>query len=127
MEEYRNPFEWTPQSEAWVEAASWIAEEKRARLRDDPTVEAFARLAFQAAPACRGSGVGPTPDKPCSARPKATRAMNRKTRHFCRASIDIAQPLKPRTLSKVTRTSPNLFPDRMFFGKSFWLLEARHL
>ena len=37
MEEYRNPFEWTPQSEAWVEAASWIAEEKRARLRDDPT------------------------------------------------------------------------------------------
>ena len=32
MEEYRNPFEWTPQSEAWVEAASWIAEEKRARL-----------------------------------------------------------------------------------------------
>jgi serine phosphatase RsbU (regulator of sigma subunit) len=29
--EYRNPFEWTPQSEAWVEAASWIAEEKRAR------------------------------------------------------------------------------------------------
>jgi hypothetical protein len=45
--EYRNPFEWTPQSEAWVEAASWIAEEKRARLRDDPTAEAFARLAFQ--------------------------------------------------------------------------------
>jgi hypothetical protein len=45
--EYQNPFEWTPQSEAWVEAASWIAEEKRARLRDDPTEEAFARLAFQ--------------------------------------------------------------------------------
>src|SRR5215212_1735652 len=47
MEEYRNPFEWTPQSEAWVEAASWITEEKRARLRDDPTEETFARLAFQ--------------------------------------------------------------------------------
>ena len=45
--EYRNPFEWTPQGEAWVEAASWIAEEKRARLRDEPTEEAFARLAFQ--------------------------------------------------------------------------------
>jgi hypothetical protein len=45
--EYRNPFEWTPQSEAWVEAASWIAEEKRARVRDEPTEEAFARLAFQ--------------------------------------------------------------------------------
>ncbi len=47
MEEYRNPFEWTPQSEAWVEAASWIAEEKRARLRGDPTEEVFARLAFE--------------------------------------------------------------------------------
>jgi hypothetical protein len=47
MEEYRNAFEWTPQSEAWVEAACWIAEEKRARVRDDPTEEAFARLAFQ--------------------------------------------------------------------------------
>jgi hypothetical protein len=45
--EYRNPFEWTPQGEAWVEAASWIAEEKRARLCEDPTEEAFARLAFQ--------------------------------------------------------------------------------
>ncbi len=45
--EYRNPFEWTPQSEAWVEAASWIAEEMRARLREDPTEEAFSRLAFQ--------------------------------------------------------------------------------
>lgn len=45
--EYRNPFEWTPQSEVWVEAAGWIAEEKRARLREDPTGEAFARLAFQ--------------------------------------------------------------------------------
>jgi hypothetical protein len=30
-----------------VEAASWIAEEKRARLRDDPEGETFARLAFQ--------------------------------------------------------------------------------
>ena len=47
MEEYRNLFEWTPPSEAWVEAAGWIAEEKRARFRDDPTEEAFARLAFQ--------------------------------------------------------------------------------
>jgi hypothetical protein len=45
--EYRNPFELTPQTEAWVEAASWIAEEKWARLREDPTGEAFARLAFQ--------------------------------------------------------------------------------
>jgi hypothetical protein len=45
--EYLNPFEWTPQSEAWVEAAGWIAEEKRARLREDRTGEAFARLAFQ--------------------------------------------------------------------------------
>jgi len=45
--QYRNPFEGTPQSEAWVEAASWIAEEKRARLREAPTEEAFARLAFQ--------------------------------------------------------------------------------
>jgi len=45
--EYRDHFEWTPQSEAWVEAASWIAEERRARLREDPEGEAFARLAFQ--------------------------------------------------------------------------------
>ena len=37
----------TPQAEAWIEAASWIAEEKRARLRGDPTGEAFARLAFK--------------------------------------------------------------------------------
>ena len=44
---YRNHFEWTPLSEAWVEAASWIAEEKRARLRDEPTEAAFDRLAFQ--------------------------------------------------------------------------------
>jgi hypothetical protein len=34
------------QSEAWTEAAFWIAEEKRARLRGDPTAETFARLAF---------------------------------------------------------------------------------
>jgi len=47
MEEYRNIFEWAPPGEAWLEAAGWIAEEKRARLRDDPTEEAFARLAFQ--------------------------------------------------------------------------------
>ena len=47
MEGYRNLFDWTPQSEAWVEAASWIAEETRARLREAPTEEAFARLAFQ--------------------------------------------------------------------------------
>jgi hypothetical protein len=47
MEEYRNIFKWTPPSEAWLEAAGWIAEEKRARLREDPTAEAFARLAFQ--------------------------------------------------------------------------------
>jgi len=44
---YEDPFDWTPQSEAWVEAAGWIAEEKRARLRGDATEEAFARLAFQ--------------------------------------------------------------------------------
>ncbi len=40
-------FGWTPQSEARVEAAGWIAEEKRARLRGEATEEAFARLAFQ--------------------------------------------------------------------------------
>ena len=45
--EYRDHFEWTPQSEAWVEAASWISEENRARLREDHEGEAFARLAFQ--------------------------------------------------------------------------------
>jgi len=38
---------WTPQREAWIEAASWIAEERRARLRGDHTEEAFARLAFK--------------------------------------------------------------------------------
>ena len=35
------------QREAWIEAASWITEEKRARLRGDPTEEAFACLAFE--------------------------------------------------------------------------------
>ncbi len=30
-----------------IEAAFWIAEKKRARLRGNPTKEAFARLAFQ--------------------------------------------------------------------------------
>jgi hypothetical protein len=44
---YEDPFEWTPHSEAWVEAAGWIAEERRARLRGDATEETFARLAFQ--------------------------------------------------------------------------------
>jgi hypothetical protein len=44
---YEDPFEWTPQSEAWVEAAGWIAEEKWARPRGDATEEIFARLAFQ--------------------------------------------------------------------------------
>ncbi len=38
---------WTPQGEVWIEAASWIAEERRARLRADRTEEAFARLAFE--------------------------------------------------------------------------------
>jgi hypothetical protein len=47
MEDYRSTFERTPQGQAWVEAAGWISEEKKARLRDDPTGEAFARLAFQ--------------------------------------------------------------------------------
>jgi hypothetical protein len=41
---FRDPFS---QREAWTEAASWIAEERRARLRGDPTEEAFARLAFE--------------------------------------------------------------------------------
>ena len=44
---YEDPSEWTPQSEAWVEAAGWTAEAMRARLRGDATGEAFARLAFQ--------------------------------------------------------------------------------
>jgi hypothetical protein len=35
------------QAQARIEAAFWIAEEKRARLRGNPTEEAFARLAFQ--------------------------------------------------------------------------------
>jgi hypothetical protein len=38
-EESEDLFSWTP--------AFWIAEEKRARLRGNPTEEAFARLAFQ--------------------------------------------------------------------------------
>ncbi|HEV2745151.1 MAG TPA: hypothetical protein VGV91_18495 [Rubrobacter sp.] len=42
--EFRDPFS---QQQAWTEAASWIAEERRARLRGDPTGEAFARLAFE--------------------------------------------------------------------------------
>jgi hypothetical protein len=42
--ESRNLFS---QSEGWIEAASWIVEEKRARLSDDPTEEAFARLVFE--------------------------------------------------------------------------------
>jgi hypothetical protein len=46
-DESQDLFSWTPQREAWIEAASWIAEERRARLRGDPTEEAFARLAFK--------------------------------------------------------------------------------
>ena len=42
--EFRDPLS---QREAWTEAASWIAEERRARLRGGPTEEAFARLAFE--------------------------------------------------------------------------------
>ena len=32
--------------EAWVEAASWTAEERKAGFRGDPTEEVFASLAF---------------------------------------------------------------------------------
>jgi hypothetical protein len=46
-EESQDLFSFTPQREARIEAAFWIAEEKRARLRGNPTEEAFARLAFQ--------------------------------------------------------------------------------
>ena len=46
-EESEDLFSYAPQREARIEAAFWIAEEKRARLRGDPTEEAFARLAFQ--------------------------------------------------------------------------------
>lgn len=46
-EESEDLFSYTPQREAWIEAAFWIAEEKRARLRGNFTEEAFARLAFQ--------------------------------------------------------------------------------
>jgi hypothetical protein len=45
--ESQDPIPWAPQREAWIEAASWIAEERRAKLRGDPTEEAFARLAFK--------------------------------------------------------------------------------
>jgi hypothetical protein len=48
-EESRDLFPWTPRQEAWIEAAFWIAEEKRARLRGNPTKEAFARLASNTA------------------------------------------------------------------------------
>jgi hypothetical protein len=46
-EESQDLFWWTPQREAWIEAAFWIAEENGARLRADPAEGAFARLAFQ--------------------------------------------------------------------------------
>ena len=46
-EESEDLFSYTPQREVRIEAAFWIAEEKRAKLRGDPTEEAFARLAFQ--------------------------------------------------------------------------------
>ena len=46
-EESQDLFSWTPQREARIEAAFWIAEEKRARLRGNTAEEAFARLAFQ--------------------------------------------------------------------------------
>jgi hypothetical protein len=46
-EESEDLFSYTPQREARIEAAFWIAEERRARLRGSPTEEAFARLAFQ--------------------------------------------------------------------------------
>ncbi|CAA9381912.1 MAG: hypothetical protein AVDCRST_MAG22-13 [uncultured Rubrobacteraceae bacterium] len=42
--EFRDPFSLR---EAWTEAAFWIAEERRATLRGDPTGEVFARLAFE--------------------------------------------------------------------------------
>ena len=40
-------FSYAPHREARIEAAFWIVEERRARLRGEPTEEAFARLAFQ--------------------------------------------------------------------------------
>ena len=46
-EESEDLFSYTPQREAWIEAAFWIAEEKRARLRGNSPEEVFARLAFQ--------------------------------------------------------------------------------
>jgi hypothetical protein len=45
--ESQDLFSWTPQREAWIEAAFWIAGEKRARLRGNAADEAFVRLAFQ--------------------------------------------------------------------------------
>jgi hypothetical protein len=47
FEESEDLFSWTPQREARTEAAFWVAKKKRARLRGNPTKEAFARLAFQ--------------------------------------------------------------------------------
>ena len=46
-EESEDLFSYAPQREARIEAAFWIAEEKRARLRGDHMEEAFARIAFQ--------------------------------------------------------------------------------
>ena len=46
-EESEDLFSWTSQREVRIEAAFWIAEEKRARLSGNLTEEAFARLAFQ--------------------------------------------------------------------------------
>ena len=46
-EESEDLFSYAPHREARIEAAFWIAEERRARLRGKLTDEAFARLAFQ--------------------------------------------------------------------------------
>lgn len=46
-DESKELFLWAPQREGWIEAAFWVAEERRARRRGNPTEEAFARLAFQ--------------------------------------------------------------------------------
>ncbi len=46
-EESEDLFSRTPYQEARIEAAFWIAEERRARRRGNPAEEAFARLAFQ--------------------------------------------------------------------------------
>jgi hypothetical protein len=45
--EFQNPVWWTPQRQVWIEAGSWIIEERRARSRGDLTEEAFARLVFR--------------------------------------------------------------------------------